>query len=131
LTAEAFFRAWARRDTITQSTMCSYLFTIAKNIYRDQLRKSKRQVALTHDYVDSRATPGEDAERSQEYLLLHGLLDTLPDLDRQILTLRYQEDLSYDEIAGVVGTNAASVRIRAHRTRRRLLHAYAERAATP
>ncbi len=131
LTAEAFCRAWVRRDAITQSTMRSYLFTIAKNVYRDQLRKSKRQVALTHDYMDDSSTVAENAERSEEYILMRGLLDTLTDLDREIITLRYQEELSHEEIAGIVGMNAATVRIRAHRARRKLLEAYSKKVAKP
>jgi RNA polymerase sigma-70 factor, ECF subfamily len=129
ITSEAFFRAWARRDSITQSTMRSYLFTIAKNVYRDQLRKSKRQVALNQDYVDTSSTTAQTFERSEEYLLIHSLINELSELDREIITLRYQEDLSHEEIAGIVGMNAASVRIRAFRARQKLLQAYAEKAA--
>jgi RNA polymerase sigma-70 factor (ECF subfamily) len=128
LTSEAFFRAWTRRDTITQSTMRSYLFTIAKNVYRDQLRKSKRQVALTQDYEDTSASIAQNFERSQEYLLLHSLISQLSELDREIITLRYQEDLTHEEIADIVGMNAASVRIRAFRARQKLLQAYTEKA---
>jgi RNA polymerase sigma-70 factor (ECF subfamily) len=128
LTSEAFFRAWARRDSITQSTMRSYLFTIAKNVYRDQLRKSKREIALTQDYVDTSSTADQTFERSQEYLLLNKLIGELSELDREIITLRYQEDLSHEEIADIVGMNAASVRIRAFRARQKLLQAYAEKA---
>lgn len=131
LTSEAFFRAWAHRDSIHQSTMRSYLFTIAKNVYRDHLRKSKRQVALTQDYVDTSSTAAQTVERSQEYLLLRALIGGLPELDREIITLRYQEDLSHEEIAGIVGMSAASVRTRAFRARQKLLQAYAEKAAKP
>jgi RNA polymerase sigma-70 factor (ECF subfamily) len=131
LTAEAFCRAWVRRDIITQSTMRSYLFTIAKNVYRDQLRRTKRQVALTSDYMDGSPTAAEKVERSEESLLLRELLDTLTDLDREIIALRYQEELSHEEIASILGMSAASVRIRAHRARRKLLEAYAKKVAKP
>lgn len=131
LTAEAFCRAWAHRDAITQSTMRSYLFTIAKNVFRDQLRKSKRQVALTQDYMDDACTVADNVERSQEVELLRGLLAGLSGLDKEIITLRYQEELSHEEIAGIVGMNAASVRIRIHRARRKLLDAYAKKVAKP
>ena len=131
LTSETFFRAWTRRDSIAHSTMRSYLFTIAKNVYRDQLRKSKRETTLSQDFIDSSPTTAQKLERSQEYFLLQDLIATFSQLDREIILLRYQEDLSHEEIASIVGMNAASVRTRAFRARQKLLQAYAAKASKP
>lgn len=47
-------------------------------------------------------------------------LDELPDKDREVLTLRYLEQLSTDEIAEVMGTSKGAVKTRHFRAVRRL-----------
>jgi RNA polymerase sigma-70 factor (ECF subfamily) len=131
ITSESFFRAWSRQETIKHSTMRSYLFTIAKNVYRDQLRKTKRQETLDGEYVDGSVAFAAELERSQEHRLVKELMGELEEGDREILTLRYQEDLSHDEIASILGINSANVRIRAFRARKKLLKAYADRMSKP
>jgi len=129
ITSESFFRAWTRQESIAQATIRSYLFTVAKNVYRDNLRKTRRQVALVKDFVDHSPTAAQELELSQEYRVLKELMGELPATDREILTLRYQEDMPHEEIAGILGMNAATVRIRAFRARQRLLKAYTEKMA--
>ena len=52
ITSETFIRAWARNSTIRTETLKAYLFTIARNVYLEQRRKRKRQVALNDDHPD-------------------------------------------------------------------------------
>jgi RNA polymerase sigma-70 factor (ECF subfamily) len=127
ITSESFYRAWTHQDTIKQSTIRSYLFTIAKNVYRDQLRKAKRHEALEGEYVDRSVGFAADLERSEEYRLLSELMGELEAGDREILMFRYQQDLSHEEIGSILGINPANVRIRAFRARKKLLKAYADR----
>ena len=51
--------------------------------------------------------------------LLHAALAELPPLQREALLLRYRDDLSYAEIAVVVGCPIGTVRT-LHQARRRL-----------
>lgn len=128
LTSEAFFRAWTQAGKIHQPTIRSYLFTIAKNVYRDQLRKNKRQVALSEDIVDHSTRVDRTVEREQGYRHMLELVAELPEPDREIIVMRCQEDMPYEEIASILNLSPANVRIRAHRARRRLLQAYSTRA---
>src|SRR5689334_25226106 len=42
ITSETFVRAWTSRGKIRESTVKAYLFTIARNLYRDYLRRNRR-----------------------------------------------------------------------------------------
>ena len=46
ITSETFIRAWVNNDKIRTETLKAYLFTIARNLYLEQQRKRKHQVAL-------------------------------------------------------------------------------------
>ena len=46
-------------------------------------------------------------------------------LHREVLLLRYQDDLSYEEIAAVVGCSVGTVKSRLHHAKRRLQSEYA------
>jgi DNA-directed RNA polymerase specialized sigma24 family protein len=47
-------------------------------------------------------------------------IQTLPEIDRAALALRLQGDLSYEEIARVLGVSLAAAKVRVHRARMKL-----------
>ena len=72
---------------------------------------------LVDDGDDVGAFSAEDAER------IHDALDTLIPEHREVLVLRFIEDLSYEEIAGIVGCRLGTVRSRIHYAKRALRRA--------
>src|ERR1043165_6266729 len=46
ITSETFVRAWTSRGKIREATVKAYLFTIARNLYRDHLRRNNRLTKL-------------------------------------------------------------------------------------
>jgi len=56
ITSEAFVRAWTSRGKIREATVKAYLFTIARNLYRDHLRRNNRLSELEESIPDS--SPG-------------------------------------------------------------------------
>jgi RNA polymerase sigma-70 factor (ECF subfamily) len=67
-----------------------------------------------------------DAESSTEVLtreaaeIIHQALDELPAAQREVVVLRYIEDMSYDQIARIVDCNVGTVRSRLHYAKRTL-----------
>jgi RNA polymerase sigma-70 factor (ECF subfamily) len=51
---------------------------------------------------------------AEEIERIHAALDKLPAMQREVLVLRYIEDMSYDEIAAVVDCQVGTVRSRLH-----------------
>ena len=103
----------------------AWLFAIARNLVLDWHRRKKPQS------IDSLAGPEEDAvfdvqdERSESPLqqVLHAeqksgvqqSLEKVPAIYREVLVLRFQEEMQLDEIAGVTGAPISTVKSRLYR----------------
>jgi len=109
----------------------TWLTTIAINEGRKRLRKAKTAAeesiedeAEAHegDYTpapltDWREIPLEVLERKEIREALRGAVAGLPDIYRQVFTLRDLEELNVEETAQALGINANVVKVRLHRAR--------------
>jgi len=109
----------------------TWLTTIAINEGRKRLRKAKtaaeesiEEEAEGHegDYTpapltDWREIPSEALERKEIREALRGAVAELPDIYRQVFTLRDLEELNVEETAQALGINANVVKVRLHRAR--------------
>jgi RNA polymerase sigma-70 factor (ECF subfamily) len=105
----------------------TWLFSIARNLAIDDMRR--RQIASldapeaagAHEEpagefaAPDRLSPFLEAARSEDAVRLAGALATLAPIYREVLVLRFQEDLSLQEISTVVGAPVATVSSRIHR----------------
>jgi RNA polymerase sigma-70 factor (ECF subfamily) len=121
ITSETFIRAWIRFSTIRTETLKAYLFTIARNIYLDHVRKSKRKVALKDTYPDPNPGPEELTETYLELKRIQKFLYTLPEVDRSVFILRVQQDLPYEEVARILSLTLTTAKVKVHRVRKKLL----------
>ena len=120
ITSEAFVRAWTAPANIRTATVKAYLFTIARNVYLQMLRKERRLTEVNDRMADPTADPLERASNREELdHVLQGLQE-LPEVDRAALLMRAQDELSYREIASILGITSASVRVKVHRARIKL-----------
>jgi RNA polymerase sigma-70 factor (ECF subfamily) len=65
-------------------------------------------------------SPSEGAQRRELCDRVRAALDRLPERDREVLVLRYLEQMSTAEIAAVLGTTAGAVKVRHLRALERL-----------
>jgi RNA polymerase sigma-70 factor, ECF subfamily len=100
-----------------------WLFTIARNLAIDHLRK-RRMVSVDDEeaWQDTHPSPASDvpspftlAARTEDAALLAQSLQTLDPTYREALVLRFQEDLSLQEISAVVGAPVSTVSSRIYR----------------
>jgi len=117
ITSETFVRAWASSEPIRADTVKGYLFTIARNLYLQGLRKSRRHVALGEEMPDLQAGPLAVAEQKAEFRAVLARLRNLPETDRSAVLLRAMEGLSYEEIATALGLSLSAVKTKIHRAR--------------
>ena len=120
IAAETFALAWNASGRIRAATAKSYLFAIARNCYRDGLRRGAKQTELDEAIPDAAANPFADAERRIELQRVLAALQQLPEVDRTVLLLRVQEQWSYQEIAVAMGLSLPAVKLKIHRARLRL-----------
>ena len=121
ITSETFIRAWVRINTIRTETLKAYLFTIARNIYLEKLRKRKRQVTLNDVYPDLAPEPDKVIESQFEILNVHRVLQTLPEIDRAAFVMRVQHELPCAEIARVLKLSLSATKVKIHRVRKKLI----------
>jgi RNA polymerase sigma-70 factor (ECF subfamily) len=121
ITSETFVRAWARNDRIRTETLRGYLFTIARNLFLDGRRGSRRQATLDEALVDPAPGPAERSAAGAALDRAERVLRALPEADRTAFLLRVQQDLPYAEIARVLGISLVAARVKVHRVRARLI----------
>lgn len=130
LTAHTFFRALSSAASYRgEGTYRSWLFRIAHNAIITWRRKQSSAPLAVEDIperADPAPSPATIALDSEERKLVWDLVSALPPAQREVLALRYLEDLDTAEIAGVTGRTRGAVRILLHRARNGLRHALEE-----
>jgi RNA polymerase sigma-70 factor, ECF subfamily len=117
ITSETFVRAWTAPEPIRMATVKGYLFTIARNLFLQGLRKKSRQVELDDQLRDPQPGPHAQAEHKEELQAVLAALQKLPEIDRAALLMRAFDEMPYEEIARALGISLASVKVKIHRAR--------------
>lgn len=116
---DAMLRAWRKRSTLRDSgARKSWLAKIVRN---EALREFARKRPAPTDTLE--AWQGRDDERmtaTVERADLHAALDRLNKRDRQLVRLRYDEDMTQEAIAHRLGIPLGTVKVRLHRVRAKL-----------
>jgi len=130
---EAFVRTWLALPTFRQDAQLrTWLYRIALNLCINRMPRLRRELNdLTHDeLVDTLAEPacsGPDPltslELQEQRAFLHREIDRLPEQYRLLVSLRYQHELSYDEIASLLNLPVGTVKTGLFRARARLREA--------
>lgn len=123
ITSETFIRAWVRSKKIHTETLKAYLFTIARNVYLDHQRKTKRQTFLDDVHPDPESGIEKKIELQQEIKKVQGILQSIPEIDRAAFVLSVQHGLPYEEISRVLELSLSHVKVKIHRVRKKLFAA--------
>lgn len=115
LTAETFLRVWVTDQPVQLSSVKAWLFVIARNLYRHELRHIRRSLPLDQDFISTESLE-EGAESRQQLEHVSRALALLPEPDRAAVLLRV-EGLSYREIAALLQISVAAAKVKVHRAR--------------
>jgi len=140
LTQETFLRIHRGRSQFrTDLKLRPWVFTIASNVRKDELRRRYRVKEDCDEEGLARAeaklafetaaqTPDEGSDRLSA---LSAALGQLPESQRVILQLHRFEGLSFREVASILGTTEVAARGRAFRAYEQLRKALAPKASPP
>ena len=131
IVSETFVRAWTAPGQIRQPTVKAYLLVIARNCYRQGLRRSGRLSSLSgegQDFADPRQAPYDSAEQRAELASVMEDLQRLPELDRTALLMAAVEEMPYEQIALTLGLSLGAVKTKIHRARLKLEQARQSRS---
>jgi RNA polymerase sigma-70 factor, ECF subfamily len=122
---EALIRAWRMRRSCRSADPSAWVRQIARN-------ESLRARARTPHHADLEQVPEaadeDDAvEGMPDRLDVDAALRGLDPLDRRLLALRYEADMTQPKIAEVLGMPEGTVKVRLHRARRALAESMEER----
>jgi len=114
-TAETFIAAWKSLPKLREpERFDAWLLRIAHHRAMDELRRLKPTVALEDapELSDDRrgASPDLVIEGMADSAVVRDALAELPELQREVLTLRYLHELSFGEIATQLDRSSAAVR---------------------
>ena len=115
LTSDVFMRALKAMPRYEpRQAFLAWLYRIARNAVIDRARKSNRQVsfedALEHPGADKIVEPDAEILASSDSATLRDALAKLTPLQQEVVVLRFLEGYSTEEIAGIVGKQAGTVR---------------------
>jgi RNA polymerase sigma-70 factor (ECF subfamily) len=133
LTSMTFQRALenVRRTDFRNDSFGGWLYRVASNAVVDHVREDRRFVSI--DGLNDREEPGDlslDAlgaalDRDQ----LRRALLSLATNHREVLVLRYYDDLDSVEMCAILGCSRETLAVRIHRSLRALRHAIAKESA--
>jgi RNA polymerase sigma-70 factor, ECF subfamily len=123
LTAEVFLKVWQyiARDRKKVENFQALLYRIAANMLADYYRdkRSERETLMSEEQWNGLADRQYDlalvSARQDEYRRVYILLQKLPTPDRDLLLMKYAQDLSVKEIAAAMDKTTGAVRVALHR----------------
>jgi RNA polymerase sigma-70 factor, ECF subfamily len=128
LTQETLLRAWEKRRQIREAgSVRVWLFRIAVNLFRDQVRQNKRRPVLEPD-AESALDPSPEPSRTlgerEEVLEVLKVLEQLPPRQREVLHLSAVEEFRVAEIAEILGISPNAVKVNLCEARKKMRDAF-------
>ena len=133
MTQEAFLKAWSNLSSFHfEAAFSTWLYRLTSNACLDYLRSAKRRAHLSLtmeneegekqllEVADPAPSPEERAMHREQQETVNRAMEALEPEQRQILTLRVVNDLSYTEIADILYIKEGTVKSRLSRAREAL-----------
>jgi len=122
---ETFLKAYKKIDQFDrQSSLYTWLYSIARNITIDEFRSRKRKPDRSHTPSDEFDIADDESEHNeyghQEINELRYAISELPEILRDVVVMKTLEGLSYDEISEVTGINTETLKNRMFRAKKQL-----------
>jgi RNA polymerase sigma factor (sigma-70 family) len=106
----------------------TWLFKVCRNAALNVWRKEKRMTLLGEEQIESPADgqplPFERMEQEEASGFLLRIITTLPPRQQEVLQLKFQDDLSYQQIAEITNTTPNNVGVLIHTALKTLRRRY-------
>lgn len=123
---EVFVKTYRSIHTFQErSKFSTWLYRVTYNHCISVIRKKVKVIDLV-DQLPDETVDEEDVDglqrisREERGRYLKMALESLPETDAVIVTLFYYEELTLEEIAGITGLTSSNIRVRLHRSRKKM-----------
>jgi RNA polymerase sigma-70 factor (ECF subfamily) len=141
LTQEVFIKVYGSLSRYrSEYKFSTWIYKIAHNAAVDHLRRhSTREQSLVKQadgeqydlpIESGRPTPEQESEKAERCAEIERVVRQLPAAYRELIILRHSHDLSYDEIAEVMGLPLGTVKNRLFRAREVMRQQFVQRGIT-
>jgi RNA polymerase sigma-70 factor (ECF subfamily) len=127
LTQNVFLRMLKYRNSYREGAKFqSWIYQMARNVFMDhyQESKSKNGFVKMETLPDRMDEDYQDTERQEK--VLHQSLQRLPDEQRELLVLTRFQHMKYEEVAEIMNTSVANIKVKVHRAINKLREHYFE-----
>ena len=114
-----------------KSKFSTWIYRIAYNHCISVIRKKVKMIDLVDEVPDEEFSDGDvngievlNREERKQYLQM--AIEALPETDAVVITLFYYDELSLEEIAEVTGLTSSNIRIKLHRSRKKMYRVLSE-----
>ncbi len=120
-TQEAFVKLWNNQDSIDPERIKPWLMKVTRNGCLDRLRRRRDNVEFDESYMAGEVSgPLQDVAANEIGVWLKRAIAGLKEPYRSLVVLRDVNQLSYEEVAGMLELNLAQVKTYLHRARKQL-----------
>lgn len=126
-----FIKAWTGLDSFrSESRLSTWLYRIAANETLNFLeRQRKNNIAIDSDDVHIADTlqsdPYFDGDETQ--LQLQQAIESLPAKQRQVFTLKYYDEMKYEDMSQILGTSVGALKASYHHAVKKITDFFSER----
>lgn len=106
ITQETFLRFYSRDSKLDSGGKLPYLYTIARNLCVDEFRK---RPAACLEEMEETETVCDTSEEWIDRLVLRAVIGKLPQEERELLLLRYVNEVSIASICKITGISRFAV----------------------
>ncbi|MGD1979436.1 MAG: RNA polymerase sigma factor [Akkermansiaceae bacterium] len=121
---DTFIRLYQQDVEKVKDGLKAWLFTVCRNRALDVIRKEKRMIGLEEEQVSrlpsERRTPAQRADLTERVEQVHSALNRLSENQREVILLKFEQGLSYEEISEITGLSTGNVGFLLHTGLKRL-----------
>jgi len=119
---DAFFTLWTHRESLqARGNLRAYLFGIVRHRSVDLVRRDRVEERVTERFDLPSAVPAhEDAESADLDRRVRASMQALSPRVREVITLRLRDELTYAEIAEILGVSVKTIEAQMSSALRRL-----------
>jgi RNA polymerase sigma factor (sigma-70 family) len=130
LTQNVFLRIIKYRNSYKDgSRFQSWIYQVARNVFSDHYQSHKNKFAGHVDVEkigDQMADTDDSIEMDEKEKLLHRSMEKLSDEQRELLILTRFQHMKYEEVAVIMDTTVANIKVKVHRAILKLREHYFE-----